>query len=229
MGTRSVIMGFGIRMYVLLPHLSEQSIVANVHQKGQITKYIILALFFSFFLAWFVGGYIHAKRRLKKGLPLLAYHRVSPQSPMLQHTPNSSTQFLISYSERKRHGQIPQNHFTFYTQPQPYHHNNQMNGQQYAEPPPQYDAPPQYFGPQKPADGQGVEMPMYGQQSGVVGQGQQFGAPQQGFAGPQGQQSGVVGGPQAGQQNGDLEQQLPPRPPQQAKAVLRGFVDRFRK
>jgi hypothetical protein len=101
-----------------------------------------------------------------------------------------------------------------------------MNGQQYAEPPPQYDAPPQYFGPQKPADGQGVEMPMYGQQSGVVGQG---GPQVQPFGAPQGQQSGVVGGPQAGPQNGDLEQQLPPRPPQQAKAVLRGFVDRFRK
>jgi hypothetical protein len=91
-------MGFGIRMYVLLPHLSEQSIVANVHQKGQITKYIILALFFSFFLAWFVGGYIHAKRRLKKGLPLLAYHRVilsppSPQSPiphsLILHCPHA--------------------------------------------------------------------------------------------------------------------------------------------
>jgi len=51
----------------------------------------------------------------------------------------------------------------------------------------------------------------------------QFGAPGQ----QQQQQSGVVG---AG--NGDLEQGgqgLPPRPPMKAKAVLKGFTDRFRK
>jgi hypothetical protein len=64
-------------------------------------------------------------------------------------------------------------------------------------------------------------MPMYGAPQG------QFGAPQ-GMQG--GQQSGVVG---SGSGQADVEgqtqqQQLPPRP-QQAKAVLKGFVDRFRK
>jgi hypothetical protein len=45
------------------------------------------------------------------------------------------------------------------------------------------------------------------------------------------QQSGVVG---AGSNGGDVEQgssqgELPPRPPQKAKAVLKGFTDRFRR
>jgi len=35
-----------------------------------------MALIFFLFLAWFVGGYYHAQRRMKKGLPPLAYHRV---------------------------------------------------------------------------------------------------------------------------------------------------------
>lgn len=71
-------------------------------------------------------------------------------------------------------------------------------------------------------------MPMYGAPApqGQYGQGQ-------GMQG--GQQSGVVGSGSANNGGqGDVEgqtqqqQQLPPRP-QQAKAVLRGFVDRFRK
>jgi hypothetical protein len=45
-------------------------------QKGIIIKWIILGVFFAVFMLWFVGGYIHAKQRLKKGLPLLRYHRV---------------------------------------------------------------------------------------------------------------------------------------------------------
>ena len=45
-------------------------------QKGTIVKWVIFSTLFFIFMAWFVGGYIHAKRRLAKGLPLLAYHRV---------------------------------------------------------------------------------------------------------------------------------------------------------
>ncbi|KAH3948309.1 hypothetical protein HBI56_126510 [Parastagonospora nodorum] len=175
--------------------------------KGIIIKWIILGVIFALFMAWFVGGYIHAKQRLKKGLPLLGYHR-----------------FLISYSERKRHGQVPQNHFTFYAQEQPYYPQGQQppyaqrpGAGPYAEPPPMYnnaDAPPQYFAPpgasKASPNQQGVEMPQYG-------------APV--YSTPQGpQQSGVVGG--------DVEQgqsqALPPRP-QQAKEKLRGIVGRFRR
>lgn len=173
--------------------------------KGIIIKWIILGVLFAIFFGWFVGGYIHAKRRLKKGLPLLGYHR-----------------FLISYSERKRHGQVPQNHFTFYAQQQPYYTNGQPYQQRpggpYAEPPPMYngsDAPPQYFAPQpanKPYGQQGpsMEMPQYG------GPTAQSSAPQ----GPQ--QSGVVGGDV---EQGQSSQQLPPRP----KAAMTKLMDRFRR
>ena len=41
-----------------------------------IIKYSIIAAIFFAFFAWFVGGYFHARRRIKKGLPPLAYHRV---------------------------------------------------------------------------------------------------------------------------------------------------------
>jgi heme/copper-type cytochrome/quinol oxidase subunit 2 len=45
-------------------------------QKGVIIKWTIVSLIFAFFLAWFIGGYWHARRRMKAGKPLLAYHRV---------------------------------------------------------------------------------------------------------------------------------------------------------
>jgi len=67
------------------------------------------------------------------------------------------------------------------------------------------DAPPQYYAPPGPPKPQGMEMPMYQAQQGA-------------------QQSGVV---RSGSEQGQT-QELPPRP-QQAKAALRGFVDRFRK
>jgi len=166
---------------------------------------------FLLFFGWFVGGYIHAKRRLKANKPLLGYHR-----------------FLISYSERRRHGQVPQNHFTFYQTQNPYQPQQpyqQRHDGPYAEPPPLYnngDAPPQYFAPQPPPgaskthpnqQGGGMEMPLYGS------------------AGPQGQQqSGVVGGSssEGAQQQQGQSPELPPRPPN-ARAAVKGFVERFRK
>jgi hypothetical protein len=50
-----------------------------------IIKWAILGSFFLFFMLWFFGGYIHAKRRLKAGKPLLKYHRVSPPPPLAIH------------------------------------------------------------------------------------------------------------------------------------------------
>lgn len=41
-----------------------------------IIKWAILGSLFALFMLWFIGGYIHAKRRLKAGKPLLGYHRV---------------------------------------------------------------------------------------------------------------------------------------------------------
>jgi hypothetical protein len=79
------------------------------------------------------------------------------------------------------------------------------------------DAPPQYFAPPGATK---ANPNQNGQQM------EPYGAPTtQGPPVAQGpQQSGVVGA-------GDVEQGagLPPRPPQKAKAVLKGFTDRFRK
>ncbi|KAF2662981.1 hypothetical protein K491DRAFT_10285 [Lophiostoma macrostomum CBS 122681] len=172
---------------------------------GYIVKWCILAGFFLFFMAWFVGGYLHAKSRMKKGLPLLGYHR-----------------WLVSYNQRKRYGQTPQNHFTFYAS-QPY---GQRQDGNYAEPPPVYngnDAPPQYYAPPgtaKPSGTQNaMEMPEY------VGPPAPALAPTGGYPmGPQ--QTGVMGG---GPQDVESQnQQLPPRP-QQAKEKLSNFVSRFRR
>jgi hypothetical protein len=134
-----------------------------------IIKWAILGSMFAFFMLWFIGGYIHAKRRLKAGKPLLGYHRV-------RHIRSSESfrltweQFLVSWQERKRYGQanIPQNHFTFYNPQNPYNAQQQPYQQRqdgaWPEPPPMYngDAPPVYGAPPgatKTNPNQGMEMP----------------------------------------------------------------------
>ncbi|KAF9699897.1 hypothetical protein EKO04_002415 [Ascochyta lentis] len=170
-------------------------------QKGQIVKWSILGSLFGLFMLWFIGGYLHARRRLKAGKPLLKYHR-----------------FLVSWQEYKHYGQTPpprppQSHFTFYDANAPNPYQNRPAYQQRAdgsggEAPPLYnggDAPPVYGGPPgavKLDQGQTapMEMPRYGGQQGDLEQ-------------------GASGGREG----------LPPRPPQKARAVLRGVTDRFRK
>lgn len=48
-----------------------------LNQDGIIVKWAILLSFVVLMFAYFVGGYLHARWRLKKGLAPLAYHRVS--------------------------------------------------------------------------------------------------------------------------------------------------------
>lgn len=68
-------------------------------QTGIIIKWIILASFFIIFFGWFVIGHIHAKQRLKKGLPLLAYHRVClPPFPIINHPHSTSSNTTHSSS-----------------------------------------------------------------------------------------------------------------------------------
>ena len=43
-----------------------------------IVKWSIFGFIVLLFLLWFGGGYMHAQRRLKKGLPPLTYHRAGP-------------------------------------------------------------------------------------------------------------------------------------------------------
>ncbi|KAF2203743.1 hypothetical protein GQ43DRAFT_410944 [Delitschia confertaspora ATCC 74209] len=184
--------------------------------KGIIVKWIILAVIFFAFMAWFVGGYIHAKSRMRKGLPLLSYHR-----------------WLIPYRERQRWGQIPgqtpsrtpQDHFTFY--------NTQAYGVRpggaYPEPPPMYynDAPPQYTPPPGATKIQPnqtyVEM-----QPQMRRPAQSYGAysipSQQTEAYPMPhQQTGVVGESSNSSNHGGL-----PRP-DRVKLATTNFLSRFRK
>jgi hypothetical protein len=58
---------------------------ADLEQKGMIVKWAVLGSLFAFFMLWFIGGYVHAKRRLKAGRPLLGYHRVC-QSVILRRS-----------------------------------------------------------------------------------------------------------------------------------------------
>lgn len=185
--------------------------------KGVIIKWSILISIFLFFTLWFVGGYIHAKSRLRKGLPLLAYHR-----------------WLVPYNVRRKYGQTPQNHFTFYaTQPGYGPGQQQYYGQRpdgtYPDAPPLYngnDAPPVYSIPPgatktNPNQNGGVEMPQYG-------------VPPPPPTHPTGaQQIGVVGGGyrqdvEQGQSQNQQQQELPPRP-QQAKLAITNFISRFKR
>lgn len=88
--------GFGTHRYVCtqladVGLLGKSRMLIN-EQKGMIVKWAILGSLFAIFMLWFVGGYIHAKRRLRAGKPLLAYHRVRPVSPLLPPPPPSSPQ-----------------------------------------------------------------------------------------------------------------------------------------
>ncbi|KAF1959155.1 hypothetical protein CC80DRAFT_322048 [Byssothecium circinans] len=168
-------------------------------EAGVIVKWAVLAAFFFFFTAWFLGGYIHAKHRLKKGKPLLAYHR-----------------WLVSYSDRRKYGQTQQNDFSFYAaqpygQPMhPQHQYQQRADGTWPEPPPMYT-------PGKENQGPTVEMPMYGappppmgqQQTGVVG--------------------GYGNGNGNGNGNGGVEGQQAQLPPRPQKAAVKNLLARFRK
>ncbi|KAF2278101.1 uncharacterized protein EI97DRAFT_431362 [Westerdykella ornata] len=195
---------------------------------GTIVKYSILGAIFVFFLAWFVGGYLHARSRMRKGKKLLLYHR-----------------WLVSYADKRRYGQLPhqqqqhhQNHFTFYSaagqQPsQPY---TQRNDSAWPDAPPVYagnDAPPSYYAPASPKPpfypmqnvaplgnagvGGQQQQQQQQQESGVVGAGASLGQSQQQ------QQQGVQGQGQG--QNGTT---LPTRP-EQAKVVISKLVSRLRR
>lgn len=70
--------GFGTPRYVFMVFVRRffSGSGTDVWQKGMIIKWVTLGSLFAFFMLWFIGGYIHAKRRLKAGKPLLGYHRV---------------------------------------------------------------------------------------------------------------------------------------------------------
>ncbi|KAF1968966.1 hypothetical protein BU23DRAFT_653943, partial [Bimuria novae-zelandiae CBS 107.79] len=174
---------------------------------GIIVKWVILASFFLFFTAWFLGGYLHAKARLRKGKPLLAYHR-----------------WLVSYQDRKKYGQTMQNQYGYYAQPQqPYGQQQQQQQQQqpaygprpdgtWPEPPPLYnhDAPPGYVP-------QGATKMDPNQSPGNVEMGR--------YPPPPPPPMGMGAQQQQGGQD-EYRQDMPPRPAQAKLAKLMGRLRR---
>jgi len=105
-------------------------------REGQIVRWSIFFGIFFLFLAYMVGGYYHAKRRINKGLPPLAYHR-----------------WLLSRRQRARYDPNYRNPSVYY--------NTYPDGGQYGMhpmPPPMYDPsqppPPTY---QPPAGGTKID------------------------------------------------------------------------
>ena len=104
---------------------------------GMAVRYAVICVIFAAILLYFLGGYWHARRRLQKGQPPLAYHR-----------------WMVNRSVRYRQPQHHQHQatpFQPYYPRDPYQEGYQLNG--YAppnNPPPAYhgDAPPAYAPPE---------------------------------------------------------------------------------
>ncbi|KAI6251009.1 hypothetical protein HI914_00313 [Erysiphe necator] len=99
---------------------------------GQIVRWSVFLGLFTLLTAYIVIGYFHAKRRMKKGLPLLAYHR-----------------WLVSREERAQFDPSYSNPSTYYYQYAPPGAQNGYGMQ--PMPPPVYDPnaplPPSYQTP----------------------------------------------------------------------------------
>ncbi|POS84959.1 hypothetical protein EPUL_002959, partial [Erysiphe pulchra] len=104
---------------------------------GQIVRWSVFLGLFTLFTAYIVIGYFHAKRRMKKGLPLLAYHR-----------------WLVSREERAQFDPSYRNPSTYYYQYAPPGFQNGYGMQPI--PPPVYDPnaplPPSYQTPTSKLD-----------------------------------------------------------------------------
>ena len=51
-------------------------------QTAMAVKWSFIGAILLLFVIWFVGGYYHAQRRIKRGLPPMAYHRVRLHTPL---------------------------------------------------------------------------------------------------------------------------------------------------
>lgn len=146
--------------------------------------------------------------------PMVCYHASSKLT---------STQWLVSYGTRRKYGQPPQNHFTFYNQQRPY---GQQQSQQpyvqradgtYPEPPPLYngDAPPSYYAPPVPKTNPEQSAGQYGMLPPQYGAAPQASGPSQ-YGAPAGYQEVPLGNyPTSAQQSGVAY----PAPPQQSGVV----------
>ncbi|KAK3336454.1 hypothetical protein B0T19DRAFT_39310 [Cercophora scortea] len=117
---------------------------------GVIVKWSLFLGLTVIFGLYLLLGYMHAKKRMQKGLPPLRYHRVCLPFDFPATDPDSTDrpQWLVTRAELARvdpRYQNPQAEF------QSYQPNNQYYGMQTMPPPPVYDPssarPPMYEGP----------------------------------------------------------------------------------
>lgn len=108
---------------------------------GHAVRYTIVAVLFFIIFAYFLGGYWHARRRLRKNLPPLAYHRwmVKRYTHPRYYTPHGVPVYVHQHPQQNPYYGQPQ-HPDYYG----------MQGSSHAPPPPAYhagDAPPPVYQP----------------------------------------------------------------------------------
>ncbi|KAK0515947.1 hypothetical protein JMJ35_001981 [Cladonia borealis] len=97
-------------------------------------KWAVVGAIILIFLLWFVGGYYHAQRRIKKGLPPLGYHRfLLPRRQRAQFMPRPQYGYYPQQQNRYPNGDGYQMHN--YPAPPPAYNNTEHI------PPPVYQPP----------------------------------------------------------------------------------------
>ncbi|KAF1992141.1 hypothetical protein K402DRAFT_416613 [Aulographum hederae CBS 113979] len=108
-------------------------------ETGFIVKWVVVSVIFFVFFVWIIGGYYHARRRIRQGLKPMGYHR-----------------WLVP--AHQRYSTVPVNSYAYYTsRPDGYGGGGPAFGT-YNEPPPVYggEMPPTY---QPPPPGGSKTMP----------------------------------------------------------------------
>lgn len=153
-----------------LPHDSQHRKPTNPSlskQTGSAVRYTIVSILFFLLIAYFFGGYLHARARLRKNLPPLSYHRWMVK----RHNPNHQSHPRYYYNP---HGHPMYNQNPYYGNGQQQQHPDMigMQGGVHAPPPPAYnagDAPPPVYQP--PMGGSKVAADQsFGNGSGRVGE-----------------------------------------------------------
>ncbi|EXJ57064.1 hypothetical protein A1O7_07408 [Cladophialophora yegresii CBS 114405] len=110
-------------------------------------KWAIIAAIFLIFSLYFIGGYLHAQRRMKRGLPPLAYHRWLVTRRQKAAFVHSHPQYAGQFSFYRAQQQAGYGHGHGHGQAY------QMGGMYgHGPPPPAYNEPeyvPPYSGPNK--------------------------------------------------------------------------------
>lgn len=115
-------------------------------QTGSAVRYTIVAILFFLLFAYFLGGYWHARHRVRKNLPPLAYHRWMVKRRSAHYPRYWGGGGVPMYASHPHH---PHNNPYYMQQPQhPDYYG--MQGSTHAPPPPAYhagDAPPPVYQP----------------------------------------------------------------------------------